>query len=402
MRIESAGTPILTCSYPEALARVQAFLKPLPLEEVSLSAARGRFLVESRPSPVAIPPVANSAMDGYALSQGSSGNGFMLLAAPSPPPDPRRPSAVRVQTGHPVPDWAFCVAAEEQCRFSGDKVFTDSNFPVQHNIRPVGEDLQAGGDLFRLGRRLDPAALMRFASAGMTRVPVTKRPRVVVVTSGEELVRPPTPPNPGAPRFECDSVLVTELVHELGGEAQVLPHLPDDLDAIRETLRCIPECDLLVTCGAAANSELDHIRPALKQLGAEFAFERVQMKPGRPSGFGNFQGLPFFTLPGNPVAVFVSFQVLVKPALEALMGADPQARLAPRAVLSASVAPDAKRYQFQRVFLEWTDSGLMAHPSREAGSGLIRSLIDCNGLVAIPPGKPAEAGCSVDVSWFRM
>ncbi|MBF0500475.1 MAG: molybdopterin molybdotransferase MoeA [Candidatus Riflebacteria bacterium] len=390
--------------FSEAQKEIRNFFHSLPVEHSPLLLALSRSLAQDIFSPFSIPPIDNSAMDGYALSgDGNDPDGYLLLPSSTFPDS--IPSgakcAFRVLTGRIVPSWAQCVAAQEHCNVRNGRVFPGTTYPIGHNIRRVGEDVLKDSILMKAGRHIDATALTRLASAGLTEIPVISQPRVLILTGGDEIVRAPALPDRQLPRYECDSALLAGLLTEIGAIPCILPHQPDEPSAIQKTLENAPTWDLLLTCGGAADSELDFIRPVLREMGAKFRFERVAVKPGRPTAFGTLAGKPFFCLPGNPVAVFTSFLAFVDPAISLMIGHTYPAAPHRRIPLRDTYPGDEKRHRIVRAVMDWSGATPKAVPYPDSGSGLIRSLTDCDVLLSLPPGGELPAGSPVDILWMR-
>ena len=395
----SSRKPLKEFPFDDALNLACNAVSPLPVQAMPLARAIGFRSALQVFSTVSIPPHRNSAMDGWALPDpGSNDDGYFVAGSDTPVPANH---AVRVLTGHSAPDWSFCVAAEEHCRMKGNRLFPPGNYPFGMNLREAGEDARPGDLLLSRGELLDPTRVARLASAGISRVHAHRQPKIVILTSGDELVRPGLGRSSSEQKYECDSILLHALLLNLGLECRILPHQPDSPAIIQETLNRLSRWDLLITCGGAANSEADHSRPVLASLGTTFLFERIAMKPGRPTAFGLWKNRPVFCLPGNPVAVFVAFHVLVRPVLDVLCGGLSTPPHAPLAVLQEAIPADPKRVQFVRITLAPTKSGLGARPYPDSGSALIRSLTDSDGLIRINPGVSLKAGDSVPLAWYR-
>jgi len=389
--------------FTEALRLAETNVVSLPPERVLLHQALGRPVAEDVYCRIAIPPTRNSAMDGYALpDNGSNPAGYPAFHKPElfigkSETNP----ALRVLTGQPVPQWAFCVAAEEHCILRESHIFPKAPFRPGTNIREEGEDADCDDILCKAGEILDPALLARLASAGYHRVSVSRRPRAVILTSGDELVRAPSKPRPDSPRFESDATLLAGLLAQDGIRFHLLEHQPDDPERILDALLGLPQCDILITCGGASNSEADHSRPVLERLGAVFLYERVAMKPGRPTAFGLLKGKPFFCLPGNPVAVFVSYLALVYPILKKMMGAGKRGNFVQVVEAGVDLPYDTRRNIFLRVKLDNGPRSLLATPYPDQGSGLIRSLVESDALISISPAQSIKAGSLVPLFWQR-
>ncbi len=389
-------------SYEEALFKVLSRAARLETEEVPLTQALGRIPARDYTSPVDIPPVRIAAMDGYAFpDDGTHQGGYGLIQTGAEHSQAPQGCAARVLTGHPLPAWANAVAAEEHCEVAGLTVKPDGVYPAGTNVRPAGEDSMRGDMLHRCGCRIDPIALCRLASGGITHIEAVRKPRVAILTSGNELIPPGSPLSSGVPRYECDSALLAGFLAETAAEPVFLPHQVDDENIIRNAIEQLEGFDMLITCGGAANSEADHIRPVLSSLTAEFFFERVRMKPARPTGFAVWRGKPVFCLPGNPVAVFVAFHVLVRPLLLRMTGSAPDFGLSIPLRLGTDFEADQKRRLFVRSIVKQVDGVPTAFPHSETGSGLIRTLSESDALIPVPPGMTLPAGSSVKPAWIR-
>lgn len=399
-------------TYPQALDLCLAAAPDLGEETVPLRHGLGRVLSRTIISPISVPPTRNSAMDGYALpDDGGHPLGYYDCVSPQTPFVEGSNQARRVLTGQPVPDWAWCVAADEHCRFEHGRLLTPSDYPKHTNIRPLGEDAHAGKPLIDCGTFVDAVALARLASAGITRLLVRRRPRILILTSGNELQRPGNQASKSGVgaivngtavrKFECDSILLRSLLAEQGFSSRVLPHLPDRRDRFLQTLRGLKPFDLLLTCGGAADSEADHVRPALREVGAEFLFERVRIKPARPTALAHWRRGLVFCLPGNPVAVFAAFHAFVLPVLRAAHGHPHPAAPHFHARLAHDFHSDPRRHLLARVHLARTPDGITAAPHRESGSALIRTLMEADGLAVIEPGDIISRGTPIPVIWAR-
>ncbi|HOY67766.1 MAG TPA: molybdopterin molybdotransferase MoeA [Candidatus Ozemobacteraceae bacterium] len=382
-------------TFEEARDHVLGNIPTSSTESVPLGSALGRIPSRDIRSSIDIPPVRIAAMDGFALPDDGDAEGGYPLSRPD------AIGAAPVLTGHPVPVWCAAVAPEEECLIEGGLVKPRKRYPPATNIRPAGEDTISGSIVHPAGRPIDAVGLARLASTGAVSVEVYRQPRVLVLTSGNELVRPGEPFTSPAQRYECDSFLLAGLLAEAGVVPSVLPHQPDDPSRIREALATAGAFDLLITCGGAANSEADHTRPVLASLGAEFRFERVRIKPARPTGFALWAGRPVFCLPGNPVAVFVAFHVFVRPCLRALTGLPPVPPPATPVRLAGPFDADGKRLLFVRSLITRDPGGLSARPHPETGSGLLRTLMESDALIPVPPQQSLPAGMIVDPVWLR-
>lgn len=402
--MSSTHSSPIPLSLDEARRLLLDRLAPLPPQSVILAHAVGRAAAERVVATAPVPPVRNSAMDGYVLpNDGARPDGYLLLEPDHPDPARIDGRTRRVLTGQPVPDWAWCVAAEEHCRLRGQVVFPRGTWPEGHNIREAGEDTRPGDLLVDVGMPLDAPVLARLATAGRHRLRVGRLPRVLLISTGNELVRPPARPRAVWQRHECNTLLLTALLRQVGARVDPLPHLPDQPEAVRHTLAHLPPCDLLITIGGASNSEADLSRPALRDLGAQFLFERVHVKPGRPTAFAFWRDRPVLCLPGNPVASFVTAILFAVPAVRRLAGfSDAPTPALWAAEFHGEVLPDRQRSQVVAVSLAPGNDGVpLATPFPESGSGILRSLTTSDALVCIPPDLHVRPGTRLPLLWVR-
>ncbi len=391
----------------EAATQIVAAVRTLDAERVPLSTARERVLAEHVVSPVDLPPWDNASMDGYAVHaddvRGASKEAPVTLAVVGTIAAGGRASrplargeAYRIMTGAPVPDGADGVIRVEDSDAGVDRVALYDDRDAGRNVRPRGEDLSAGAVALARGAWLGPAQLGVLASVGCASVPVTRRPRVAILTTGDELV--------DVDRFDAvrrgerivtsNSYTLDALVRATGGDPIALGLLPDDPDALRAWLSALPPHDLLITSGGISVGAFDHTRGVLSDLGAELAFWRVQIRPGAPLGFGRWRGAPWIGLPGNPVSSMVTAELFVKPALRRMLG---MPKVFPQPVpvrLTGPITTAAARTHFLRAVVSaGVDGQLEARLTGPQGSGLLTSMARANALVVVPSGRSrAEAG----------
>ena len=386
-------------SYEQALEKLLAAV--LPVEEVRhvpLNAATGRILAAAQRSTVAVPPLDNSAMDGYALRGADVPSAGVCL-----PVSQRIPAgtvgtalqpgtAARIFTGAPIPAGADAVVMQERCEHGEGGVVINHVPRVGENIRRRGEDIDAGQEILPAGRKLRPQDIALAASAGLPELPVYRRVRVGVFFTGDELVQPGEPLPPGA-IYNSNRYALRSLLEAFGCEVRDLGTVPDTLAATREALRkAAADNDLILTSGGVSVGEEDHVKPAVEAEG-RLEMWKIAIKPGKPLAFGQVdkaEGKAWFVgLPGNPVAAFVTFLTMVRPFLLRLQGA---AEWQPRLInLPAAFdwsRPDA-RMEFLRV--RRNEAGaLELFPNQ--GSGVVTSLCWGSGLVFNPPGQTIRNG----------
>ncbi|MCK9283996.1 MAG: molybdopterin molybdotransferase MoeA [Rhodocyclaceae bacterium] len=381
-------------SYEQALQQLLAAARPLETtEQVALEVALGRILAAPQVSSISVPPLNNSAMDGYAVrcadipAAGTTLTVSQRIPAGSIGHTLAAGTAARIFTGAPVPEGADAVVMQELCRHSGDKVAIDHLPRSGENIRRAGEDIAAGQEVLAAGALLTPQALGLLASIGVARVPVLRRLRVALFSTGDELVQPGEALRPGA-IYNSNRYLLRGLLEQCGCIVTDLGIVADKLDATRASLRDgAAKCDVILTSGGVSVGEEDHVKAAVKAEG-ELDLWKIAIKPGKPLAFGRVGNAAFVGLPGNPVAAFVTFLVLVRPFLRRCQGSAeraPQAQMLPAGFDWLRGDP---RREFLRVRVE--NGQLM--PFRHQGSGVLASAVWSDGLAIIEPEQTVRNG----------
>lgn len=408
----AARAPLL--SLDEALARLTQAVQPFgaaQMQHVSTFDALGRVLAEAVRSVVDVPPADNTSMDGYAMRCAD-----VPAAGTTLPVSQRIPAGVagaplvpgtaaRIFTGAQVPAGADAVVMQEQCvALEGNRVRVDTVPHPGQWIRRRGEDVRADSIVLPKGTRLTPQALGLAASVGAATLPVSRRPRVALFSTGDELVMPGEPLKPGA-IYNSNRFTLRALVQALGCECTDFGIVPDRLDATRDALRRAAEGhDLIVTSGGVSVGEEDHIKPAVEAEGHVDLWQ-MAIKPGKPLAFGEVRrgGLSapghayFLGLPGNPVSSFITFLLVVRPVLLHLQGVlDWQPRGVPLRADFDWPKPD-KRREFLRVRRNAAGGlDLFANQS----SGVLTSAVWGDGLLDNPPGQTIRAGDTVNYLAF--
>jgi molybdopterin molybdotransferase len=305
-----------------------------------------------------------------------------------------------------VPEGADAVVPVEVADEAGGRVRLRSAPRAGDNVRPAGQDVRAGEQVLPRGRRLSPADVGMLAAVGHTTVLVYPRPRVAVVSTGDEVLEPDAPLRPGAVR-DSNSYALTALARDAGADGVRYKVVPDDPKALREAFEgALAAADALVTSGGVSAGRYDHVKVVLAELGDVRAV-KVGMQPGMPQAFG-FLGpehsrIPCFGLPGNPVSAFVSFEVFVRPALRRMQGRRDLNRPRVTAVLEEEVSSPPHKVSFLRVRLRNNESGgWYARTTGPQGSVILRSLVDADGLAEIPADRTSmDAGEQVVVHLLR-
>jgi molybdopterin molybdotransferase len=398
-------SPVRTVEEHQAV--VAALLSSLPEEEVTLQAGHGRVLARDVVAGVPLPGFDNSAMDGYAARWAEVGaataeDPLRLPVAQDIPAGrtdvvPLEPGTVhRIMTGAPLPPGADVVVPVELTDAGTDVVEIRESPPVARHVRRAGEDIAAGAVVLPAGTPLSAAQLGVAAAVGVFTVWVRRRPRVLVLSTGSELVAPGRPLEHGQ-IYESNSVLLVAAVEEAGGAARRLHFVPDDvdqfLDTVRSELRADEGADLLITSGGVSAGAYEVVKDAFGALGT-VEFTKVAMQPGGPQGAGAVDGVPVVTLPGNPVSAFVSFEVFVRPALRRALGHTAPHRLRVPARLTGPLTSPAGKRQFLRGRYDAGQVSQVGGP----GSHLIAHLARANCLVVVPEDvTELPAGAEVDV-----
>jgi molybdopterin molybdotransferase len=396
----------------EARERVLSKIVPLQPLELPLTEAYGCVLAADVVADTDIPAFASSAMDGFAVRASE-----VAGAGPSSPVElriagraliGRRPEgtvgggeAMRIATGAPIPAGADTVVPIESCELIGETVRILAGPPEGKHVRPAGEDARAGETLVPAGRRLQAPELGLLATAGLSHPLVRPRARVVVLSTGDELIPPTQTPDFGQIR-DSNAYTLFAALREAGAVPMLAGIVRDDVEALKDTvLSHLIQADAFASSGGVSVGERDVVKAAFFRRG-ELDFYKVAMQPGMPQGFGHIEGKPYFGLPGNPVSVFVSFEVFIRPALMKMMGRRTLFRPEVPARLEEAISGPRGKLQFARVRVRRTADGWVASPTGARGSNLIATVARANGLAMIPAGvETAEAGSEVQVMLFR-
>ena len=374
----------------EHAAAVLALAGPLPAQDVPLALAAGRALAADVRSGTDLPPWDSSAMDGYAVRAGDLRPGAVLDVADDVPAgdtrDVRVPAGtvVRIMTGAPVPTGADAVLPVEATDGGTDRVRVDDVVAPGANVRRRGEDVRAGDVVLRAGDVLGAGAVGLLAATGHAHVSVHARPRVVVLSTGSELVPPGTALRHGQ-IHESNGPQLAAAAVAAGAEVVDVRAVPDDVDGVRAALAAAGAvADLVVTTGGVSVGAYDVVRDALLADGRG-ELVHVRMQPGKPQAVGTLpDGTPVLALPGNPVSCFVSFEVFVRPLLRRMLGARDVQRRRLTATLAGDVRSPAGRRQLLRARLEWTGGVPVAVAVGGPGSHLLGALARSDALVDVP------------------
>ena len=405
----------------EALRRCLATTPAPEAETVDLNAALGRVLLDGVTAQAPLPPWDNSAMDGFAVRtedvRGRSGGDgtdcdvpashdsadpwlevIGTIPAGGTPSKGLAPGqAVRIFTGAPVPPEADAVVMQEQTTLMDGRVQIHVAPSSGQNIRRMGEDVPAGQRVLERGTVLTARHLGLAAAVGQHALVVSRRPTVGIIATGDELVRPPAPLAPGL-IYSSNTTALIGLVREAGGIPVDCGIARDTMESTREAFRRAAACDLILSTGGVSVGDFDVVRDAMSGEGADMAFWKVAMKPGKPLALGVIGGTPAFGLPGNPVSAQVGFLQFVRPWLRSALG-DPHPYLPViRARLATRYTKKPGRAEFVRVNLSWDETGVAATPLARQGSGNQASMPNADGLLMMAADAALlEAGERVSV-----
>ena len=396
-------------SVEEALERILSYFHPLEPEKVPILESLGRVLAEDVHADMDIPPLANSAMDGYAVlaadTAGASPDSprrlrivHNLAAGYTTNVEVRPGTAIRIMTGAPIPPGADAVVRFEDTEREGDWVNILTEVPVGKNVRPAGEDVRKGELVLARGTVVRPQEVGMLAALGRREVSVIRRPRVAILATGDELVEIDQVPPPGKIR-NSNSYSNAAQVLRYGGVPVLLGIARDDVGELTAKIREGLErgVDLFLTSGGVSVGDFDVVKEVLATEG-QINFWRVRMKPGKPLAFGRIGGVPLLGLPGNPVSAMVSFELFARPAILKMLGKTELAKPTVEAVLEDGIERKDNRRHFLRVSVERREGRYYARLTGEQGSGILSSMVKAQGLAIIPEdwGR-VEAGQRVRV-----
>lgn len=374
------------------------------IEACKIENAYGRVLADDIISPVNVPQYTNSAMDGYAIrSDNVDRDSYQVVAEVMAGHAYDQPlevgQAVKIMTGAPTPLNGDTVVMREQASQEGDKVtFNGSNIKAGQNVRQAGEDLAIGSDVFTAGTRLASPEMGMIASLGFGEANVFRKLKVAVFSTGDEVQAPGTEQKANS-IYDSNRFTIMGMLEKLGCEILDFGILEDNEQLMIEALEnASAQADVVMTSGGVSVGDADYIKLALDKLG-QIDFWRINMRPGRPLAFGQINNKPFFGLPGNPVAVMVSFINFVEPALRKMQGEQGWKPLKVNAIATENLRSRQGRTEFSRGIYELDDTGrLTVRTTGKQGSGILRSMSEANCLIEISPAiDTVKAGESVTI-----
>lgn len=391
-------------SFEKARALILSKVAPLPVETVSLIDLAGRVLAEEFKAPCDMPRWNNSAMDGFAvrtednlvgtqlkitgyIPAGGSAEGLQVSVG----------TAINIMTGAPIPTGCDAVIPVEETEVEGESIIIKQPFAKNDHIRFRGEDIQQGEKILTVGTVLRPAEVSLLASFGFTEVQVFRRPKVAILSTGDELVEPGEALGAGQ-IVNSNAYSLAAAVKESGAEPVLLGIARDNRESLQEKLAEGLRADVLITSAGVSMGDRDLVREMLEAAGVERLFWKVDIKPGRPTAFGVKNGKPVFSLPGNPVSTMVTFEEFVRPALLKMQGHLKVIKPFIKARLKETAKKKPGRVQFLRVSVSENGDSLIATSSGDQNTGILRTMLRANGIAVLPAERSnIEAGEEVDI-----
>lgn len=360
-------------------------------ESANIENSYGRVLADNIVSPVNVPQYTNSAMDGYAIrSDDLYREHYQVMAEVLAGHAYDKPlemgQTVKIMTGAPTPVYGDTVVMREQATQDGDKVtFNASGIKAGQNVRQAGEDLAVGSDVFTAGTRLSSPEMGMIASLGFGQANVFRKLKVAIFSTGDEVQVPGTEQKANS-IYDSNRFTIMGMLEQLGCEILDFGILEDNEQLMTEALeKASEQADMVITSGGVSVGDADYIKLALDKLG-QIDFWRINMRPGRPLAFGKIKHKPFFGLPGNPVAVMVSFINFVEPAIRKMQGEQGWKPLKVNAVATENLRSRQGRTEFSRGIYELDETGrLTVRTTGKQGSGILRSMSEANCLIEISP-----------------
>jgi len=373
----------------EARDIILGSVRPLGIETVDLGQASGRVLAEAVVSGHTIPPLDNSAMDGYAVRADDTTRVPSTLRVVETIPAGHRASralgsgeAMRIFTGAPIPSGADAVVMQEHTELTDDQVLILKAAKPGDHVRPAGCDVLPDTAIASSGMPLRPPLIGMLAAIGRTQIRVQRRPRVAIIATGDELVEPDRLRDDGK-IGNSNSYGLRASLEEAGALPVYLGIAPDRPEALREIFKEALRCDAVISTGGVSVGEHDWIKQVLAELGGSLRLWRVRMRPGAPLAFVMIDHVPVFGLPGNPVSTLVSFEQFVRPALLRMMGRSDVFRPVEPAVLAEDYEKQSGRMHFVRVVLREREGKRFAFVSGDQSSAILLSMVRAQGLAIV-------------------
>ncbi|WP_020676723.1 gephyrin-like molybdotransferase Glp [Geopsychrobacter electrodiphilus] len=386
-------------SFESARALILEKVSILPAESIPLVEAGGRILSSALSALCDLPSWDNSAMDGFAVRSQDCGtdqplriDGYIPAGASAEGIQVKPGTAVRIMTGAPVPMGCDTIVPVEETQENGDQVFIKGAVQVGDHIRKRGEDVKQGEEVLAAGSILLPAGINILAAFGYSQVAVIRRPRVAILSTGDELVEPGDPLGPGQ-IINSNAYSLAAAIREVGAEPLLLGIARDDHESLKEKLTAGLKADVLITTAGVSMGDRDLVCEVLQELKVERLFWKIDIKPGRPTAFSFKDGTPVFSLPGNPVSSMVTFEEFVRPALLKMMGHSRLIKPYVKARLKENFSKKPGRVQFLRVRVVDTGEHLLASSSGDQNTGILSTMLRANGIAVLPAERGRfEAG----------
>jgi molybdopterin molybdotransferase len=394
----------MALSFESARSMILEKMTTLPYESASLLDIVGRVLAEDIRAPWDLPRWNNSAMDGFAVraedclsGQALTIDGYLPAGSSASGISVEPGSAVRIMTGAPAPAGCNAIVPIEETEEKDGKLVITGQVIRGDHLRLQGEDVAQGELVIPAGTILRPAEINMLASFGYQGVPVIRRPKVAILSTGDELVEPGEDVGPGQ-IINSNDYSIAAAVRELGGEPILLGIALDDRESLIEKLTAGLQADALITTAGVSMGDRDLVCEVLQELGVERQFWKVDIKPGRPTAFGLKGSTPVFSLPGNPVSSMVTFEEFVRPALLKMMGHQHVIKPFIKAVMKESIKKKPGRVQFLRVRIAKNGERLLATSSGDQNTGILSTLLRSNGIAVLPADREQiQAGEEVSV-----
>ncbi|RUR33119.1 gephyrin-like molybdotransferase Glp [Vreelandella nanhaiensis] len=382
-------------------------VKPLESERATLNEAAGRVLAEDVLATCNVPPFDNSAMDGYALCAADAGKWLPVsqrIAAGNSVQPLESGTCARIFTGGEIPPGADCVVMQERVDTDGERALIPADIPEGDNVRRKGRDVRQGDRLLVAGERLEAAALGHLAGQGITHVSVRRRPRVALLSTGDEIVEPGTPLKPGQ-LYNSNRPMLKRQLENFGAEVVRVISVPDDFAQTLALLtQAAAEADVVVSTGGVSVGEEDHVKAALEAIG-QLDMWKLAIRPGKPLALGRLPRADgsqarFVGLPGNPVSGFVGAWLFLRPLMGALLRCPTLAALPALAATAEFATSTGPRQHYMRVALRFTPTGVTASAFADQNSGVLSSCIKADALAVIPPYHEVAQGDVINCLWL--
>lgn len=383
-------------TFEDAREIILSGVKPLGVERVQLLDALGRVLAEDVTAPWDLPFCNNSAMDGYAVRAADCEDPSALkvtgyVPAGEVPSGPLSPGcAIKIMTGAPVPAGCDAVVPVEETEVIGGNVRATAPVIKGQHIRFIGEDMRCGETFVTAGTVILSPQISMLASFGKVLVPVYRRPRVAILSTGDELIEVGEPIAPGK-IVNSNAFSLAASVTQMGAIPVILAIARDNPESLRARLIEALDADMVITSAGVSAGDRDLVRDILTEVGVKQLFWKVAMKPGGPTAFGLKEDKPIFSLPGNPVSTMITFEEFVRPALLKMMGHTRVVKRFVKAVLQEEARKKPGKIHFLRVRLKWSDGQFLAYSSGDQNTGILKTMLRADGLAIIPAERTTVA-----------